>query len=294
MTVITNVGYQVAPEFKRDYNSGKTIIHVGVENSRFSEVQALLQLHQVSIYRTISRNLEVNGNIVNWVEIEGYVRHVDHMRKLCDELIAISFRDPSTYLPMKPLAVDILTVPVDVNLDIYHTNFTYPHGTVSIEYPYTFVGIKAPTTGTDLIRYISINTSKELPVHDNVLTMEQVQPRTAAVFYLSPYTTTAGLNVFVCGNTGEELVDELTSTEIVNDIVPVHVITQLLASTLTRQYDIARLLNAHKRLYGPISNEVFNTFVMYTYRYAPVLALLDTQPNPSDDEIDQAFMDVQP
>lgn len=294
MTIITNPGYQLAPEFNQDFNTGKTILHVGVSNSRGSEILAILQSFQVSVYRTAVRNLEVGPNIESWLEIEGYVSDVNKLVEICDTLVESSYREPETYLPMKPLVINIITIPVDTNRGITHTNIMYPNGTTGLDYAFSFKGIQSPTIPTDLIRYISINVSKDKPVIDNVLPMEQVQPRTAAIFYLSPYKTTGDLNVFVCGNTGEELIEELTSTEITGDIVPKHVIGTLLSSSLTRQYDIARLLNAHKRLYGPISNEIFNTFVMYPYRYSPVLDLLDRQPNASDEELDQVFLDIQP
>ncbi len=294
MTVIQNAGYEISPEFNLEFNRGRTIAHLGFENERYDEMEAILKTIQFEFYSTYISNKTINGEIVRWVDVEGYIAQSRSYPELIQTAIDASdiwYGDGSsaTNDVIRPIVIDIFDMPRYDASDIIHVNTIFPANTTGLSTPYRVHGMFQPVTVDGLTRYISLNVSKGTPVIDNVMEVEQLEPRTAAAFYLTPYKTAGGLTAFVCGNTGKEVIDKLLSTSIVNDIVPVYVVTYLLHSSKQRQYDIARLVNVHRRLYGSVSNVVFGAYVAYTYRYQPVLTLLDRQPNASNEELDAAF-----
>ncbi len=294
MTVIQDVGYELSPDFNVDFNRGRTIARVGFENERYDEMIAVLSSIQFAIFGIYVRNKTVNGEIVRWVDVEGYVATHRTYPDLVQAVIDASFRDPDNGVDSKPIAIDIFVVPLYPEAAIIHQNTIFPVVTTGLSEPYSLTGMVRPPVKAATMRYISINVSKESPVIDNVMHVTQIEERTAAAFYLSPYKMMNGLTVFVCGNTGQEVVDEVFSPSIANDVVPLHVVKHLLTVSTQNQYDIARLVHAHRRLYGSVSNEVFSTYVLYTYRYQPVLTLLDGVPNPTDEQLDAAFHSVLP
>lgn len=293
MAVINDAGYELSSEFNIDFNRGRTLAHVGFESARYTEMMAVFTTLQFHPFNSVQSNKTVNGEIVSWLDVEGYIAMGRTASELVNTVLDASFRDPEHDRITYPVVVDTFIIPAYSEMDIIHQNTIFPNDTTGLSTPHLLVGILQPHTPTSTPRYLSINVSSEIPVCDNVLTLEHIAARTAAVFYLSPYKTSSGLTVFVSGNTGQELVDELNATGIVNDIVPMHVIERLLTISKERQYIIAQLLNAHKRLYGPISNEIFISIVMFTQLYLPVTILINQQPQPMDDVLDQAFQNVQ-
>lgn len=292
MTVINDAGYELSPEFNVDFNRGRTIVRVSVENDRYDEIKAVLDTLQFVIYSVYTQNKTINGNIVRWVNFEGYVAPHRSYPELVQTMIDVSFRDPDNGIDSKPVVVDTFVIPLYPEAAIIHQNTIFPANTTGLSDPYLLTGVVRPVTKLAMMRYISVNVSTELPVIDNVMHVEHLEARTAAAFYLTPYNLSSDLTAYACGNTGKELVDEVFSPTLANDLVPLHVVKRLLSVSKQNQYDIARLVNAHRRLYGPVSTEVFSTYVLYTYRYQPVLTLLDGVPNPSDTQLDDAFHSV--
>jgi len=290
MSVIQDAGYELAPNFNIEFNRGRTIARVGFENDRYDEIRAILNTLQFAIFGVYIKNKTVNGEIVRWVDVEGFIAPSRTYPELVQTIIDASFRDSD--IGSEPVAVDVFVVPLLPEAAIIHQNTIFPINTTGLSEPYLLTGIVSPVAKAALMRYISINVSKESPVIDNVMSAEHLEARTAAAFYLSPYKLTNGLTAFACGNSGQDVVDEVFTLTLVNDVVPLNVVGRLLSVSKQNQYDIACLVHTHRRLYGPISNEVFNTFVLYTYRYQPVLTLLDDIPNPSDTQLDDAFHSV--
>lgn len=302
--IVKTANYALDSSFKFNNNTGTNLIKVGIPNSAVNTVTSLINgLVKGTRIFTLRRNLknvEVEGAVLAWAEIEYLCNPIPSEDEVLDtfEQIDMLVHRGVGNQPYVVSELSLVDYPETGKVYFRSTDNRTATGDFSEYYPeegVTFTGVvtKNNLVAEDCIRVITIHTSKETPIVTSYMTVEMVEPRQAPVVQFSPYTNTRHqLDCFAMGNTGAELVEELRSTDLFVDVISFDTISSLLARSVLEQYQVALILNAWRKLYGKLTTSVITSVILDTAYYGEIIAVLESGYAPTKETLNELFSET--
>lgn len=295
--------YALAPSFVYTNNVGIILMKVGMSNAAFNTFHAmlsgLLRGARLAILTSEVRNIEFGNEIVSWIDVEYLCIPVETEEPLPLDTFAqfdmFASRTVNQAHPYVISELDLEEAALIGKSMFRSTNNAENTGNHPEYYPedgIVFTGIQAKhdLTDQDFIRVITLHTSKETPVVTSYMSVGMVRPRQAPVVQFSPYgPTTHRLNSYTIGNTGEDLIGELKSTNLVMDTLPFETLRTLLALPKLEQYRIVRVLSEWKKLYGDLGAVVIVNVIEQTSYYRDIIDLLESGYYPKPETLNNLF-----
>lgn len=301
-TVVKTPGYSLSPTFNHNNNVGVSLIKIGVPNALVNTVvnsikQLIVGAHTY-LLKSDLKNIEFNSSVISWAEMEFMV-------------VPVQLEEPSVFDSFEQFDIIIeriaSTQPYVISeLDLInyaHSGKSYFRsinnrdntGELDVYHPeegILFEGVqtKHNLTGTDFIRVTTLHTSKYLPVVESYMSVDMVEPRQAPVLQLSPYSSeTHQLDCFAMGNTGSDLIEELKSTSLFVDTIPLDTYIRLVTMAKNSQYRVARVLATWRKLYGKLTVPVVCSVIENLPVYSEVIAALESEYQPTNETLNSLF-----
>lgn len=305
-TVVKTANYALDPSFVYMNNVGVVLMKVSMPNNTFNSFHAmlhgLLQGARLTILSNAVRNIEFNDEIISWVDVE-YLCIPVEVEETCKQDLFTQFdMFASRVIPQsQPYVVSELNLEEAALIEkimFRSTNNAEHTGEHPEYYPeggIVFKGIQAKhdLNDQDFIRVITLHTSESTPVVTSYMTVGMVRPRQAPVVQFSPYaSTTHNLDSFTIGNTGDALIEELKSTDLLMDTIPFETIRILLSLPKLEQYRIVRVMAEWKKLYGDLGAFVIKSIIEQTSYYRGIIELLETGYYPTRETLNALFAET--
>lgn len=245
--------YGISAGFIKLNHMGATLTRVGVRQEHFDGVVVSLGRLGLSPINAIRKRVLGVGQVYNWIDFEVVdLQSQHHIRQITDYVkVGLSDLDNE-----KPYIIDsILFDERGAIIGRCHTS----EPSLDYEYitqPYYFLGIQG-----EVIRNFNIYTSKEVPIVDQITTLDMVEPRTAALIYLAPYTK-GNNSQLVMANSGAELVALLQKDVVELELVNSGIIKLLRSYDPDYRIALLTTLSKYKDRYGKITPNILTSIVV--------------------------------